>query len=485
MRTATVVVFLLCSWGHAALGQQVRGRVTSQESREPLVGVFVMLLDSTGGRRAAALTDTAGVYRVQTPVAGTYTVAAERLGYTSMTSAPFVLHAGAVVNQDLSLAVKPVVLPGVNVRGSGRCESPRDRAAQTAELWEEARKALTVASWAAAEQMVTYELVRYSRELTDGGRRVLRDHVEQRTHRVAGNPWQVPAPEFVVEHGFMQKRSDGLTDIFVPGAEILLSPIFLSTHCFEVRVDRQNRARIGLGFRPIGRPNTPDVEGTLWLDRRSLALQTIEYQYLFFQGARARSMGGGTVEFVYLPSGLWITGSWLARLYIQPRNAPSGRKQSLVEDGNRVVRALAPDSSVLWSAPAQSRLKAIDPVLLDSIKQLESGTPELPILSAAGLAAFECGPREGDAEGNTDAIGFIASADGQGLARVPVRLAWARDGTLHSREGQTNEAGVYSFCDIPPDQDVALSFAVSGSPPRSVLLRTRRGVLLTRSFFLR
>lgn len=262
-----------------------------------------------------------------------------------MTSTPCALHTGAVVVQDLALTIKPIVLPDLNVRAGSRCEAPRNRATQTAQLWDEARKALTVASWAAAEQMVTYELVRYSRELAGGGTRVLRDHVEQRTHRVVGTPWETAPAELVVEHGFMQPLGNGLMDIFVPGAEILLSPVFLSSHCFEVRADRRNAARIGLGFRPIGRPTRTDVEGTLWLDRRSLALQAIDYQYVVFERTRLRNLGGGIVEFVYLPSGLWVTGSWLARLFIQPSKAPRGRGLSMIEDGTQVVRALAADSS--------------------------------------------------------------------------------------------------------------------------------------------
>src|SRR5687768_9053024 len=105
----------------AAAAQEVRGRVTSTDTREPMVGVFVMLRDSSGTRWGAALTDSAGRYRVRAAKAGRFEMVAERIGYESTTSVFFDLSRADTVTQDVGLTVKPVILPQVTGGPGDRC----------------------------------------------------------------------------------------------------------------------------------------------------------------------------------------------------------------------------------------------------------------------------------------------------------------------------------------------------------------------------
>jgi hypothetical protein len=479
-RTARILAVLLALSARAVVAQEVRGRITAAESREPLTGVFVMLRDSTGARWAGALTDSSGVYRLRTPQPGTYTVEAERLGYDSRKSAPFVLHPAAIMFEDLVLEIKPIVLPAVSASRGNTCDIPRARAARVAQLWDEARKGLNVASWAAAEQLVEYEFVRYSRELDSSGKRSIREYVEERTKRMTGSPWSVASAEEMSSQGF-QREINGMTEYYVPHADVLLSPQFTSSHCFDLVDQRSERDRIGLQFRPLGRPSITDVQGVIWLNRRTLALQTIDYEYVRYTRNQLRTTSaGGTVDFAYLPSGLWVMAGWHARFLVGPRNARPAR----IHDGSQVMRALV-DGNVIWSAPVHRQLDRSRAVMADSAFDAPTGINALPVLSAAGIAAYRCGPRDGKPERTVELVGFVADTGGLAISGTPLRLAWTLDGTVKSLDTTTDANGIYVFCGLPPDHEVVLSIAQAGTQTQSIFLHTRRGMILTRSFFLK
>jgi hypothetical protein len=472
----------------AASAQEVRGRIVAEESREPLLGVFVMLRDSTGARIAGALTDSAGRYRVRTNRAGTFTVAAERLGYQSTASTSFELQLTAIVNQDFTLSVKPVILPGVVATTRG-CELSRGRAAQVNQIWEEARKGLNVTSWAMTEQMISYEFVRYSREVT-GTNQIVRDYVEQRSNRVTGSPWRLASPEDLIEKGFLRNSSlQGFTDFYVPTAEVLISPLFLSTHCFDV-IDQAANKRVGLRFRPIAPPDTgqADIDGVLWLGRENLALQSIEYDYVRGQGdriVRRIGDGGGTVNFAYLPSGLWVTVGWHTTSVVATPTGSGGRSRfqsHLIRDGSQVIRALAADSTVLWRAPGYKPLNPSRTISADSARDADNGTAELPLFSVAGLAAHRCSTADND---EVEVVVFVGREDGTPISGAPLRLAWQNKNAIASFDAKTDINGLYVFCKVPNDRDIALTMATAGIRPRNLFLSPKRGMILTRSFFLR
>jgi hypothetical protein len=461
--------------------QEVRGRIIATETREPLTGVFVMLRDSLGLRWAGALTDSTGFYRLRTIHPGTYTVEAERLGYETSKAGPFVVHPTAVLVEDIALAIKPITLPSVSARSGNACDIPRSRAARVAQLWGEARKGLNVASWAASEQLVQYELVRYSRELERDRRSNAREYVEERVMRIAGSPWTTTTAEDMLTHGF-QREVSGLTEYHAPHADVLLAPAFASAFCFDLVDSDRDRTRIGLSFRPVDKPSVASVEGTIWLNRTTLALQTIDYDYIrFIRGRRNYTGAGGTVDFAYLSSGLWVMAGWHASFRIRSNSG----EIVTVQDGSQVMRALV-DQQVIWSAPAHRQLDRSNAASQNDTSYLSStGVNALPLLSAAAIAAHRCNRGDKARKSSVELVGFIADTTGRPIAGTPLRVVWAADPTVVSRDARSDKNGIYAFCGLPFDKEVILSIAPAGLRPQTIPLHTKRGVILTRSFFLK
>src|SRR5688500_16311804 len=90
--------------------QIVSGTVTEAESKAPLAGVFIVLLDSVGQVRGGVLTDNTGAYALQAPGAGTFRLRAERIGHESTTSPAVMLAAHQRQSVHLSVPIKPIEL---------------------------------------------------------------------------------------------------------------------------------------------------------------------------------------------------------------------------------------------------------------------------------------------------------------------------------------------------------------------------------------
>ncbi len=70
-----------------AAAQTVQGTLR-EASGAPVNRVLVALVDAGGHQVARALTDTEGGFSVRAPAAGRYSLRAERIGYTAVTSPP-------------------------------------------------------------------------------------------------------------------------------------------------------------------------------------------------------------------------------------------------------------------------------------------------------------------------------------------------------------------------------------------------------------
>jgi hypothetical protein len=98
----------------------------------------------------------------------------------------------------------------------------------------------------------------------------------------------------------------------------LLSPSFLSDHCFHV-VAAAAADRIGIAFEPTGdRRRVAEIAGTLWINRRTAELTQLEYGYVNIP-ADQRDGAGGALEFVRFSSGAWAISRWNIRMPILER----------------------------------------------------------------------------------------------------------------------------------------------------------------------
>ncbi len=101
-----------------------------------------------------------------------------------------------------------------------------------------------------------------------------------------------------------------------PDVDVLLSESFAGTHYFHVEPSTTDRPQmVGVGFTSmLNRPDVSNIEGTLWVDRTSSELRSLEFRYTNLPPVAARTNAGGLVEFMRLS-----TGSWLVRYHARLR----------------------------------------------------------------------------------------------------------------------------------------------------------------------
>jgi hypothetical protein len=305
---------LLCSLlPHSAYSQSVQGQLLDRDTQGSVEGALVLLLDSSGERMDGYLTNAAGRFLLRAPGPGRYTVRAERIGFETVSSEPFDLEATQILGLRLETGQAPIELEGLTVEGEQQCVVRPDEGLVVAQVWEEARKALTVQEWTEQEGLYRFQIVQYDRELDEDARRV---ESEERTviAGVTRNPISSLPAEDLMEEGFVRELPDGSTDYFGPDATVLLSDVFLDTHCFRLAVNDDYPEDIGLAFEPVRPGGVPDIAGTLWLERETAHLDFLEYNYTWSRYEEARGVARGRVEFEGLPSGAWIVRKWWIRM---------------------------------------------------------------------------------------------------------------------------------------------------------------------------
>ncbi len=290
--------------------QTVTITATDRIAGRPLVGALLSLRDARGVPVARLLADARGRAVLRPPGPGRFVARADAIGYRGAASEPFELAAGAA--HDVAIGLDPAPL-GLNelVVGSERkavCRLDAQTGGATSRLWDEARKALTSTSIAAASPSVI-QIAGYERRLDLSGTIVTEDRSVRRTSAV--RPFVAADPEDLHRNGWVQTRSDGVW-YYGPDAELLLSDQFLNDHCFRIELPQDGL--VGLRFEPHRDRDRSDVHGALWLDATTLELRRLEFG---FTGVtlppEARGIGG-VVEFTRHPTGAWFVHRWNIRM---------------------------------------------------------------------------------------------------------------------------------------------------------------------------
>ncbi|HEU5209233.1 MAG TPA: carboxypeptidase regulatory-like domain-containing protein [Longimicrobiales bacterium] len=316
-----------------ATAQRVQGRVTDQDTGLPVAGAFVTLLEPAGRAITAILTDAAGAYHLTAPAAGSFRVRVERLGHASTTTEPLQVGIEAVVTRDIVVPVDPVKLAELSASTSGRCDLSRELGAQTQALWEEVRKALSVARWAERQTGVPFQAMLFQRTRGLLSKEVFEQ--ETRLQSGYGRAAFLSAPvSDLAARGYIRLLPDNVLQYFALDAAALLSDDFLDTHCFRVVRDARNRAGlVGLGFQPIEEHRLPDITGTLWVDERTSELQHLDFRFTrhLLPVDVPPEQFGGSVAFRRLPNGAWIVQHWWLRM---PQLPPTVSTRSTASEAN-------------------------------------------------------------------------------------------------------------------------------------------------------
>jgi hypothetical protein len=311
-----------------AAAQVVRGDVKDAGTHAPIFGAIIVVLDTTGTRVAGAISDDSGRFSIRLNAAGAYRLRAERIGYAANGFDTIALAPGASIVAHLTATSVAVVLPTVFVSSSSRCVIRATEGAQTAVLWEEARKALDATQVALEGGMVFAVRERYSRYLDGSSLSVKQERVFIDSVLLE-RPWQTGvSPEDLAKSGYRVVYAGdavpgfltpGDTVFAVPDANVLLSDAFARTHCFRVRhdsLDTEHPGLVGLMFEPSIKRSAPDVTGTLWLDSATAVLRYMEFRHTNLFAEVSPRRYGGRMDFELLPGGIWVVRKWTVRMPI-------------------------------------------------------------------------------------------------------------------------------------------------------------------------
>lgn len=331
--------------------QVIDGVVVDSDSRIPVAGALVSLVDGSGRDIQRFMVDADGSFRfLVAAVPGSYSLRAERLGMTTRTVDSFDLGPADTVTIRIALSHRPIALAGIQASGERRCELEAALGETTHQVWDRARTTLRAVGTSDSVGRYVYDLERHVRELEP---RSLEIRSETRTHARSTDerPIRSHPVEMLVGDGWAVGDEAGGYRFFAPDAHTLLSDLFLATHCLRLRPRDESRpGLVGLEFRPISlRSNHTDIEGVLWLSRETGELLWLEFDYRGLPGLAADHRSdqvGGRVEFLGLPDGGWIVSKWFIRMpmMVEERHDLLGGRRArlagIAEEGGRVVRAV-------------------------------------------------------------------------------------------------------------------------------------------------
>lgn len=333
-----IITLLLLAFVAPLSAQTVRGRVTDRATQQPVVGAFVVLLDATGDGVRADISGPGGEFQHNAPGPGQYRVRVDRIGVQSVTSAPFQIGAGETVPFAMQVETRTVMLPPIVAETESRCTVRPSGGVPLERVWDEARKALSLAAWTEEQGGLPFTAMTYERT-----RELVSLKIAQEDRRMSSGYdrktfFSAPARELAAR-GYVRDGGDGYHRYFGVDAPTLLSDEFLDTHCFRIAAAPRGRPElaglIGLQFEPVPGHRLPDVQGTLWLDRATSELRHLEFQYTrhLQPWPVPQERFGGRVEFARLGNGAWIVERWWIRM---PQFAPG--VPSTVRIAGRTIR---------------------------------------------------------------------------------------------------------------------------------------------------
>lgn len=319
MRTAFSLACLLTAIAPFApcSAQQIHGTVLRPDSSRA-AGVIVVATDAHGTAVSQALSTARGDFTLHLPAFEKYDLRFLQIGFKPTTLAAVAAGSPLAPPLRVTLRDERITLATVTVRGESTCRMHADSAQLVARLWEEARKAIIATQLSAKELAPRVRAALYERQTDLAESQV----VASRNSYASGStlrPFASLSPDSLLKVGYATWDANGSV-YRAPDADALLSNDFASLHCFQVKPPPSDRGDwVGIGFRPSRkRGNLVDIEGTLWLDRRSSELRLLEFSYTNLPSVYAPANAGGSVEFVRLSNGAWVVNRWSIRM---PRTA--------------------------------------------------------------------------------------------------------------------------------------------------------------------
>ena len=359
LTAASALFVALPAW---AYGQVVHGTIRDEATNSPLRGAFIVLSETSGKGRVAVLSDTSGRFVLRGPGAGQYQLSAQLIGYRLAEEPRFALAAGQTRVVNLGLSVSAVPLTQISVRGERRCGS-RSQSAETARLWEEARKALDVAVWTEQDTTALFRVRTFDQQLSRALTPISREEMNFELKR-GTSAFETAPVDSLIEFGFVQKIGDQHV-FFGPDAALLTSNAFLEQHCFWVERRAERAGLVGLAFEPMPRRRVSDIRGALWLDERTGALRFVDYAFVNTGANLDPASAGGRTEYQQLPNGAWIVSRWEIRMPGSEDAASGARSDHISRVGGEVLDVRLPNNETTVLVPSF----ALRGTVYDSVRQ--------------------------------------------------------------------------------------------------------------------
>lgn len=339
-----------------ASGQSVRGVVTERATSAPAVGAIVTLervtrIGEPGLEVHSVLVDERGTFSLRAIQGTTLAIVVRRIGSRPFRSDTMTLAAGETRRLEIALdAIKPGIgnaftLERVTVSGVTPCRTAHDQSVRIAELWENAQTALLATAISTRDSLVRRRVIRYERSLDPATLAIRREDVRffDAFAGTDGGFFRSISGDSLSKAGYWQRTGTGAARFHGPDENALLSPAFLSDHCFTLDKSHDDEnGLIGLGFEPAPHRRNgdtpPEIQGTIWLNAATSELRLVEFTWTTFPYGVPAMRVGGRVEFARLPWGPWFARRWWLRM---PEGLPSdrgtlARRFGILEEGGLV-----------------------------------------------------------------------------------------------------------------------------------------------------
>jgi len=354
-RGSAIAAVALALAAGPARAQTVQGRVVALSGEAPIAGALVALVDTLGHEIARSATSPSGGFTLGTRVAGRYHVLIRQIGQQPWRSPLFALAAGATYPVTFQVDATPYELPALTVEAKrSRCGVRPGDEGVVGGLLEAAQIALQLAKATADEGRLAFSTANYLKQLAPDLR--LFDSTLAGATRLASWPIESADPDSLRVWGFVRQppepervttaQAEAGPIYYAPDARVLFSDWFLETHCF--RVEEEEDDLLEVRFTPEHRRDRVEIDGRLTLDRGSMELRRLEFQYVGLPSWVPKEKAGGFVELRRLREGAWIPRAWSLRAPLAVRSPGSSqlRLAGWVETGGQVTAVRTPEGDL-------------------------------------------------------------------------------------------------------------------------------------------
>ncbi|MEO8624158.1 MAG: carboxypeptidase-like regulatory domain-containing protein, partial [bacterium] len=232
VRRVLAVVCLLFVSTTSLRAQIVSGSVVLTDSVTAVAGVIVVASDANGVSLGRALTSARGTFSIVLPAPGDVRLTVLRIGYRPSIGPSLQVLAGATVSTRIVFEARPVVLSTINVRERETCRVQADSSLSVARVWEEARKAMLTTQIVSDNAPLVAEWIEYDRTL-DTTSHLVREQRVRSTQHPTTHAFRSRPADVLASEGYVVADSSGTT-YYAPDADVLLSDVFVSGHCFHL-----------------------------------------------------------------------------------------------------------------------------------------------------------------------------------------------------------------------------------------------------------